>query len=71
MMKKMASDHRMAYGIAELADLLGVSIGLVRKLIRTGKLQSRRIGRRVLVPAAAANQLLLEGNALSSLPDQR
>ena len=59
-MKKQSvtKEQRLAYGVTESARLLGVSVGLVRKLIRERKLETRRIGRRVLVPAEALVQLL-------------
>lgn len=40
---------RLAWGLAELAEALGVSLGFLRKEITRGSLKARKVGRRVLV----------------------
>ena len=37
---------RLAFGVQEVADALGVSRELVKQMIRTGKLPSVKLGRR-------------------------
>lgn len=49
---RSADDQRLAYSVAEAASALGVSRDLVRSMVRRGDLRSRRLGRRVLIPAA-------------------
>lgn len=47
--------------ITEVVEALRVSRSTVKRLIGEGKLRSVRIGRRVLVPAAALDELLKNG----------
>lgn len=51
------TDCPMLYTIRETARLLSLSARSVERLICAGRLPSRRIGRRRLVPAAAVRQL--------------
>lgn len=48
----MNTTDRPTLGVAETAELLGVSRGLVQPAVRDGSLPSRRIGRRILIPTA-------------------
>lgn len=48
-MQMMVTSQRMAWSLPELASLLGLSIGFLRKEARRGTLRTRRIGRRLLV----------------------
>jgi excisionase family DNA binding protein len=41
--------HRIAWSIAEIAGLTGLSIGFIRKEISAGNLAAQKKGRRVLV----------------------
>jgi excisionase family DNA binding protein len=43
------SDGKLAYGVDEAAQALGVSFTQVRGWIREGKLRALRVGRRVLI----------------------
>jgi excisionase family DNA binding protein len=49
---------RLAYRPRELAAAIGLSERAVRYLIRSGRLGHCRIGRRILIPARDAEQLL-------------
>jgi excisionase family DNA binding protein len=49
---------RLAYAFAEAARLSGLSERSLRYLKKTGKLGFVKIGRRVLIPHAALEQLL-------------
>jgi len=40
---------RLAWGLAEVASALGVSLGFLRKEIRRGSLKAVKVGRRVLI----------------------
>jgi excisionase family DNA binding protein len=48
----MNTSDRPTLSVAETAELLGVSRWLVQQAVRDGSLPSRRIGRRILIPAA-------------------
>jgi hypothetical protein len=62
---KPASVVRLAYAPKELPAVLGVSRGMAYEL---AKLLGRRIGRRVLVPAAALEKWLARGRPLPGRP---
>jgi excisionase family DNA binding protein len=49
---------RLAYPVSEAARLLGVSARSVRYLLKSGKLGFAKIGRRIVIPHAALDQLL-------------
>jgi excisionase family DNA binding protein len=49
---------RLAYGIAEAADLIGVSTATIRRLIDANKLPCARVGDRVLIPRQELERLL-------------
>lgn len=51
------------FGVRESGERLGVSRSLIRKLVRTGKLQSVRINRRLLIPAAEIQRIATKGTA--------
>jgi excisionase family DNA binding protein len=48
---------RLTYSIAEVAQATGLSAGYVYELAAKGKLQSIKVGRRVLIPAEALARL--------------
>lgn len=52
--------ERWAYSVREVADRLGLGLATVERLVRHGKLASRRIGRRRLIPASAVEALLAD-----------
>jgi len=52
------SEPRAAYNVKEVARLLGVSERHARTEIKNGRIRSFRLGRRVLIPASALDQLL-------------
>ena len=49
---------KKAYSAAEAAEELGVSQWLVREAIRRGEIRSIRIGKRIIIPAAAIDRFL-------------
>lgn len=53
--------EKSLFGLRESGEALGVSRWLIRKLVRTGKLRSVRINRRVLIPAEEIQRLATEG----------
>ena len=57
---------KKAYSVAEAAEELGVSQWLVREAIRRGEIHCNRIGKRVIIPAAAIDQFLGVSNAHDS-----
>ena len=54
----MESRSRKAYSVGEAAAALGVSQWMVRELCRTGQLRCVRLGRRIVIPAGALDELL-------------
>lgn len=49
MLETIVRKEKLAYSIAEAADLTGVSKDFVRKEIRSKKLKAKLVGRRVLI----------------------
>jgi excisionase family DNA binding protein len=45
-----APDARATYTVAEIADLLGLSLGGTYNLVRTGRIPALRMGGRWLIP---------------------
>jgi excisionase family DNA binding protein len=43
------SSARLSYRLEEVAEATGLSLGMVRKEVREGKLKARHIGRAVVV----------------------
>ncbi len=52
-----ADDAPLLVNRERAAGLLSIGVGQVDKLIRSGELRSKRIGRRVLVPLTAVQRL--------------
>ena len=55
--------QRLAFTVEEARDRLGLSRGLIYEAIRRGEIPSIRIGRRILVPRVALEQLLYQGRS--------
>lgn len=51
-------EEKLAYNLTEVARKLGLGLANVRRLIHSGKLESRRVGRRLIVPDAALRKFL-------------
>ncbi len=62
----MASDNtdRLVFTVNEARQKLGISRGLTYEAVRTGKIPSIRIGRRILIPKAALQRLLEKDSQL-------
>ncbi len=60
--QRTASGIRPAHTIQSTAILLGVSTGLVWKLIKAGKLESTSVGKRRLVYGDSIARLQADGN---------
>ena len=58
-----SGEPRLAFGIQEVADALGVSRELVKHMIRTGELPSVKVGRRRLISRKALERFLAGGDA--------
>ena len=56
------SADRLTLSVPEAAQLLGVSRMTAYSAVREGTIPSLRIGRRVLVPRAALDPLLAQGD---------
>jgi excisionase family DNA binding protein len=54
--------ERLAYSIDEIVQSSGLSRSTVKRLIGEGKLQTVKIGRRILIPASSFHQLLRVGD---------
>ena len=54
-------EHRLALGVKEAAEAVGLSHWTIRKFIREGKLRSVRLGKRVLVEPGELQRLIEAG----------
>lgn len=54
----------------EIAEELGVSVSLVRRMTRFGGIPHIRIGRRIIYPAAAINSWLASNTLGSAAPEK-
>jgi len=61
--ERSPSEPRLAFGVQEVADALGVSRELVKHMIRTGQLPSVKAGRRRLISRKALERYLAGGDA--------
>lgn len=52
------ADNRLTLSVEEAAALLGISRALAYELIARGELPSLRLGRRIVVPRRALEQLV-------------
>ncbi len=59
-------EHRLALGLKEAAEAIGLSHWQLRKYIREGKLRAVRLGRRVLVEPQELERLIEEGREAAS-----
>ena len=55
---------RLVLSVEEARRLLGLSRGLMYQAIRTGQVPSVRIGRRILIPRRALEQMLDKADTL-------
>jgi len=58
----MHEEHRAAYSIDEIAQLLGVSRDLINTAIRTGRLGSLKVGRRRLITKDQLDDFLAQAS---------
>jgi len=54
-------EHRLALGVKEAAEAVGLSHWTIRKFIREGKLRNVRLGKRVLVEPGELERLIEAG----------
>ena len=54
----MDTTDRIAYSVKEAASALGVSEWMVREEIRTGRIDSVRLGTRILIPRRELERLV-------------
>lgn len=54
----MSESSRLAYGLDECSKMLGVTRRHLADLVREGKLESFKLGRRVLIPAHVVEKLV-------------
>jgi excisionase family DNA binding protein len=59
----MTRDGRLVLSVTEAAGLLGISRGLAYELVARGELPSLRLGRRIVVPRRALEDLLEAADA--------
>ena len=53
---------RLAYSIAEVAQLLGCCNRSIRSWVKDGKIHARRLGSRVIIPAESLKAFLAASN---------
>ncbi len=51
-------EERVVYTVDEVASLLGISRPTAHEGVKTGKIPSIKIGRRILIPRAAFEKML-------------
>jgi excisionase family DNA binding protein len=49
MLETTKTENKIAFGLAELAELTSISVAMLHKEIRAGRLPVKRCGRRVLI----------------------
>jgi excisionase family DNA binding protein len=49
---------KLAYSIAEAASAISLGRSRIYELLKEGKLESRKIGKRTVIPAASLHRLL-------------
>jgi excisionase family DNA binding protein len=54
----LGADSRLAYGVRELASMLGCSVELLRKEIGRKRLRPSRLGRRLVISRSEALRYL-------------
>jgi excisionase family DNA binding protein len=52
--------QKLAYNLGEAAAALGVTYRTVHRLVRSGRLRAVRVGRRIVIPRSALEELLGE-----------
>ena len=60
-------EHRLALGVKEAAEAVGLSHWTIRKFIREGKLRSIRLGKRVLVEPGELARLVEAGRRKAAI----
>ena len=61
--------ERQTYKVEEAAKILGIGRNLAYELVRSGKIPSLRLGRRIVVPKGAFDRLLSGDGAERQTPD--
>lgn len=64
-------DKLRAYSIAQIAQVLGISLSTAYRRAREGELPAIRLGRRLLVPAQGIERLLAGELKTPPSPDTR
>lgn len=52
--------QKLAYNLGEAATALGVTYRAVYRMVRSGQIRSVRVGRRIIIPRSAIEELLGE-----------
>ena len=60
--------HRLTVSIVEAAQMLGIGRTLAYEAARRGDLRTIRVGRRVLVPVLAIEELLAQASEVTATP---
>lgn len=63
-----AGANSLVYALAELPSVLGVGAGLVRKLVRSGNLPARKLGRRTVVLRTDLTAFLVNLPVIANAP---
>jgi excisionase family DNA binding protein len=53
--------EKVFYSKQEFAELIGISVHTVTRDVRLGRIDARRYGRRLLIPAAELTRIASEG----------
>lgn len=68
-MNKIKTIVRFAYSVDEVAAMTSLSKAFLRKEIRSGRLESQRVGRRVIILTDAIERFLVSGTTAKA-PEQ-
>ena len=69
-MEELQITARLAWGLAEISEFTGLSMGFLRNEVRAGNLPVRRFGRRVLVRDEDLREYLNRGSVRGNSNDQ-
>ncbi len=56
------TSHRIAWSVLEISETTGLSVGFLRNEVRSGRLPTRKFGRRVLILDEDLRRYLNEGS---------
>lgn len=65
------SEKKLAYSVMETASMLGIGKTLAYELVRKGKIPSIKLGRRIIIPRMAIENLLYNRHTQDIRPENK